>query len=104
MLYDPKWEVTVETRPQEPWRQLLSDAAAFLEKRGWIQCEVMSEGGYCALGAVFYVDPQRRMHFSQAAEALNRVVGGPIAPWNDAAGRTKEEVVAALYRASAIDC
>lgn len=89
MLYDPKWEVPAETKPQEPWRNILLGAAELIENAG--HCIGMlgsPKFGYCLLGAVAMVDTGTiSAPLSDAGvQAVNRLVdrtGPNIGVWND---------------------
>lgn len=53
MLYDPKWEVPIETKPLEPWRKLLLDAAAIIERQGHAKYVTGAKNGHvCLFGAL----------------------------------------------------
>jgi hypothetical protein len=96
--------------------QLLNRAADILDERGWFQGNyVGATGCVCALGArhlaVTELDGNpTRATFATGAEfetALDRIYGAlqtdstdGIADWNDAEGRTKEEVQELLRRAA----
>jgi hypothetical protein len=94
-LYDPK---EVETKPEvklEPWRQNLLDAAQYIREHGWIQKAVKdSEGRVCLIGALQAVGG---WHNSDAPRRLREIVSC-IPEWNNADGRTKEEVIAVLEK------
>jgi hypothetical protein len=91
----------------EPWRQVLFGAADFLENKfgGWCQRYLMDwMGQVCLIGAITTVpqtwqtpmglrDYEVRHH---AHYRMNKFLGMPAHSWNDALGRTKEEVVDAL--------
>jgi hypothetical protein len=85
-------------------RRLLSDAADAIERNGWTQGETISStGGVCALGAIGLAAaelPDRDARcwaiVVTAKRILRNALHGPIAEWNDAPRRTKDEVVAKL--------
>ena len=86
--------------------RVLVDARNGLARDGWAQRgmpSVHKEGPspHCALGWL----PSHPDLFHSAADVLRRVIDlgayGCIAEWNDAPGRTKEEVLAAFDRAIA---
>lgn len=89
MLYNEKWDKPEIVAPVvlEPWQQLLLDAAALLEKKGW--CRGMYETGdgrHCAVGAIIDVArPLTAMHTHRltALHKLERFVGGTATVWND---------------------
>lgn len=108
MLYDKeRWE----PKPQklEPWQQCLLDAANRIRKKGWCQgMGVNRWGEMCALGAIGSIDASTTAR-TMAARMLVRYLNAPpyvgypsvhIPAWNDASGRTKEEVIAALEGAA----
>ena len=94
---------------------VLLEAADYIEWHGWCQDRVESPGGaVCALGAICHATndlvAQRLLAFSppNILARLKKVIGvarldeswHDIQNWNDAPGRTKEEVVAALRGAA----
>ena len=67
-----------------------------LEQKGWCQgAMVDSTGRICAFQAVIQVYGYGSPEESRVSELLH----GPITRWNDAPGRTKEEVIEALRKA-----
>lgn len=84
-------------------RKLLNDAADLIEEEGWIQGEEHNSGGYCAIGALKRISGSEWPHITKAhivaVGALSSRVASPIVDWNDAPGRTKEEVVNTLREA-----
>lgn len=86
--------------------QVLNDAATYLETHGWRQHDVGEHGSpCCVLGAIAEAAGQgdtSNMHYLAASRALHEVVGGntSVIAWNDAPGRTVEEVTAALRSAA----
>ena len=96
MLYDPKWEAPATTKPpDDPGRALLLKAANMIETHGWIQGAASNGHGFCALGAICLTGE----NYCAAIDALHRIVP-QIMDWNDAPGRTKEEVIATLRKAA----
>jgi hypothetical protein len=97
MLYDPKWEMPTGVVPIEPWRQVLLDAAARIERRGLAKGELLGcNGSLCTMGAL---QEAARNGFAalKAAEKLRAFLKVQNIPnWNDARLRTKDEVVCAL--------
>jgi hypothetical protein len=112
-LYDPE---EAETKPEvklEPWRQHLLDAAQYIREHGWFQggiCDASQER-VCLIGSLYasvgLLDAAAKRTPNLALridEEWCRVLGylglNPrkcdIADWNDATGRTQEEVIAAL--------
>ena len=101
----------------------LRRAADIIDTHGWVQGEMVSNEGVCAMGAILlgsgewdlchmpYCDrpalvrrdgewralgqPER-----EACQAASDHLGGSLPIWNDEAGRTKEQVVV-LLRAAA---
>lgn len=97
-------------QPLEPWRQVLLDAAQRLRERGWCQhalCNVQT-GANCALGAMYDFRPtgERKykafVSFNDGAgashEKLTTFLNEPISEWNNAPGRTAEEVINTLEK------
>ena len=88
---------------------ILNRAAELIEKDGWIQGNWREHGARCAGQAIYDALPYR-MDFSasdSAWVAMRRQIGKQrgdtmfeIAHWNDAPGRTKDEVIATLKRAA----
>ncbi len=96
---------------------LFEDTRAYLKEHGWTQSvDVRPDGRVCLAGAVgkwAYVGEQPRCRDVEAARSFslrgveamelmgidNTLFGSPVA-WNDHAGRTVEEVDAALARAA----
>jgi hypothetical protein len=101
MYYDPqcKPEVTLE-----PWQQVLLDAASLIEQKGWCQGSAMMDDASCAAWAITQAARNLSQYDYGLAEhvgnRLARIVGARSIPfWNDAPGRTKEEVIAAMRAA-----
>lgn len=88
--------------------QILRDAAELIRTRGWCQGEYEIDGCLCIFGAVHVAlgrEPDG-IGFTtadrQIADALRSATGVVIVPdWNDAPGRTAEQVIAAIERAAA---
>ena len=94
-------------RPTTP-AGLLREAANLIEAHGWLQGGYGSKHiGLCAVGAIRCaagaLGPDHPA-FLNAIDALTWATGLPrtynIPDWNDAASRTKDEVVDALRRAA----
>jgi hypothetical protein len=81
---------------------VLDDAADLLERGQWIQhLESDGQGGRCAFGAIEAVAPSRVYACCAESVLLHTVDrSGNIASWNDAPGRTKQQVLDA-FRAAA---
>ena len=80
------------------------EAARALVARGWCQGEYRDcYGKVCAFGAIIYSFPMGDPAWHDAAKAANdamtAIVGGHVTAWNDAPGRTQEEVLAAFDQA-----
>ena len=83
--------------------RLLLKAADLIEEHGWCQVSAVDERGrICMLQAMgraevelFGPDGSRSVSLV-SDEKIADAVGWPIYRWNDAAGRTQEEVVAKL--------
>jgi hypothetical protein len=79
--------------------EILLKAADLLAERGWTQGVLEDyEGRMCAAGAVYNVT----CNSSAALELLQAHIGfsDNIAAWNDAPGRTAEDVILAMKRAA----
>lgn len=87
MLFDAR-----RALPQE--RQDILNAADYIREHGWCQGTMMSLGGQvCIFGALTAVLGGRML---SARAFLDKALGMPAHWWNDAPGRTKEEVIAKL--------
>ena len=91
----------------DPVSQLLWDAADLLERDGWCQREFEdAQGRYCLVGAINRApspEPyslELEIQRLTATGYMQRFLGMEPMRWNDMHGRTKEEVVSALRRAS----
>lgn len=96
MLWDPTKDKT--TKPLEPWRRVLLDAADLIDEKGHCQNALERDGKYCMGGAMERMG-SRELSKSDARIAfdrLNEYCGDWFVAWNNTEGRTKEEVVAAL--------
>jgi hypothetical protein len=87
---------------------LLARAADILSEFEWRQGSAGSrrDGSMCAVGAIYEAASDFGMDDARAACAImgrpsDPLEIWPLAKWNDAPGRTKAEVVAALRTASA---
>lgn len=95
------------TRAKTP-KGVLRAAARYIEEHGWYQGDYAApDGAVCALGAINVVvtgspydlgDGVDRDLTLAAANVIENRLGsiGPISWWNDAPGRTKDEVLAVL--------
>jgi hypothetical protein len=91
--------------PLEPWRQVLLDAADSIERLGWIQHALgTGSGPRCVLGAIHFAGAERGSGWLwtgtiDAVTKMHAALGRNNLPvWNDAPGRTKDEVLALLRR------
>lgn len=93
MLYDPKWEEQIVVK-DEPWRQVMREAAKIIQQRGWVQ-GIMEDpkGRVCMMGAIL----KTRNIPSATGQAMVILDRGGGGSWfNDRPGRTKEEVIAKM--------
>jgi hypothetical protein len=80
-------------------RQAALDVATYIEDHGWCQSRLRSVGGaVCIMGALHTVRDDQS--FWPAYQFLYGFFGGEPAYFNDAKGRTKDEIVAALRAAA----
>lgn len=81
---------------------VLNGAADLIERDGWCQNTSHGAGGTrCAVAAIRDARPLPVGVYTGALEWFERTLGCPSAAlWNDAPGRTKTEVVAALRAAA----
>jgi hypothetical protein len=85
--------------------KILRDARALLVIKGWIQGGHGDDiRGYCASGAIMAAMGQRHGGDSRECQVciVCDIVSTPLVPlarWNDAFGRTKQEVLAAFDKA-----
>ena len=91
----------------DPVSQLLWDAADLLERDGWCQREFEdAQGRYCLVGAINRAPSpgvyslELEIQRLSATGYMQTFLGMEPMRWNDMHGRTKEEVVSALRRAS----
>ena len=109
MPFDAENFTTTEVE-LEPWRRVLLDAAQYIREHGWCQNTVSTKDGrVCAVGAIgaayeaAFHDKGCGIAIT-AMEHLDRhlSISGPwsIPKWNDAPGRTAEDVVAAMEEAA----
>jgi hypothetical protein len=90
MLYDPKWTTSEVEITLEPWRGVLLAAADLIEQKGWTQRAYKDENGYCIVGALLEINGRG---WNQAIFEISGHLHQQTSSWNDAPGRTKEEVV-----------
>ena len=101
MLFNPKWDAQLRA---EPWRQVLLDAADYIDRVGWCQHSLHGENGrVCAAEALMTVGCTAHdvATYAGAMTALsNFVTSGEhsmaVVKWNDDEGRTAAEVTSAM--------
>lgn len=82
-------------------REVLQAAARYIDECGWTQGSYGVSGGpRCALGAILHVSDDSTA-VVRAAQRLKGFLGIDITVWNDAKGRTRDEIVAAMRAAAA---
>lgn len=120
MLYDPKWEVPVETKPVEPWRDLLRAAAKIVRKRGLARYRQLDcvTGAVCLHGAInaaltgcatqgtttpLHCEATLAVYRFLRSKGVDRKLIGPsgCAEWSNVAAKDAEEVACALEGAAA---
>lgn len=96
MLLDPKWDKEIKI---DEVAQVLLDAADYIDKHGWCQNKLEDDDGrVCVMGALYRVNTPWSA-YSKLFRHLSvniKVLDVPF--WNDAHGRTKEEVVSVLRK------
>lgn len=91
-------------------REVLLKASEYLTLHGWVQHKMGHLGGPCCLvGALISVDPYGEAR-EEAQQKIRRLLGIKanaenrhlrcLVNWNDAPGRTADEVIAALRAAA----
>jgi len=100
MLYDKKWDKEIKT--EEPWRQHLRDAAAYMRQHGWCRFETEDDlGRVCLLGALMKTE---NMVASQVSSLqLRKLIDMGIPGWNDFICKSKEQAVAMLEAAAEME-
>ena len=89
---------------------VLAEAAELIEKHGWIQDELHTVNGYCLIGALraaklralppdLTESGRRAIHNSVRHRLQITINAWGLVDWNDAYGRTKSQVIAALNEA-----
>lgn len=109
MYFEEKSPGEVQTT-LAPECQVLLDAADVIRKQGWIQGSYHCGSYVCMMGAVCYAIskiavpyklPANKIQiFIKAERRLGIFLNEMPANWNDAPGRTKEQVIAALEGAA----
>jgi len=121
MLYDVKWDKTVEVK-LEPWRDILNKAADYIEEYGWCQRAMYAHVGdtrtpppACMLGAIYvggdhaFFDPYLAMKpctpaVGDAIRAVQKFLNrSHLSAWNDSPKRTKDEVIGLLRLAAKVE-
>ncbi|SRR5258706_882260 len=99
MLSDPKWDEKVEVELDAASLHLLR-AIDYIQQHGWCQGEAFGPNGtVCTLGAL--EKTKEGGGFINAVDRLKPFIGGgAVHRWNDACGRTKEEVIKAMREAA----
>jgi hypothetical protein len=93
-----------DSRKDSTRYRVLNLAANIIEAEGWCQASTAHRTGtrgYCLVIAVYAA--AKRVGISVDSEwfkVLRQIVGGCPVDWNNAFGRTKEEVVGVLRKAS----
>jgi hypothetical protein len=111
MLYDKKWDKAAETKPLAEWQQDLLNGAQHIREHGWCQGMEYAKRGRaaCLVGAIYRNGeiPIRRLDVARKCVAnflgLNGDPAMAVVLWNDAGGRTKEEVITALEGAAKLE-
>lgn len=116
MLYDPKWEVKIETAPVESWRLALLAGAQLIRERGlakWTQ--LAPDGAVCLHGALsiavtgrancnldepVYCEASRAVYRLLKSRGATGVCLDGCAQWNNVPERTAYEVIEALEAAA----
>lgn len=107
MLYDPSKEKKFDVQ-LEDWQQCLLDGIDHISRYGWCQGDYRRGDAYCLLGSIGgcrsgCADVRYLRARAAVAEVLRkrgwRFWSLPHT-WNDAAGRSKEEVIALMYEAA----
>lgn len=83
-------------------KEALIKARALIKDHGWVQNQPGSHrDGFCMIGALAEICPMRQPDvFFEAVDALRDTTGYMhVTSFNDAEGRTKEEVIQAFDRA-----
>ena len=82
-------------------REILIEAKELVEN-GWIQHRLTDgQGNYCAAGAIEHSACYTSQSTLEIIDFMCDLVGGPLSAYNDAPGRTKDEILALFDRAIA---
>jgi hypothetical protein len=107
MLYDPKWELPAQANPVQTWQLVLFEAANYIEANGWCQHASQNAGHICLYAAIETIcrkiegplapDEKATSLYLNAATRMAKFLGVlNAAVWNDAPGRTQDEVIAVM--------
>lgn len=117
MLYDVKWDKTVEVKP-EPWRAALIGAADYIEQHGWHQGAMYENyteeyPAACLIGAIYCgnrngnrrpTHTQNEKAVGDAIQAVQKTLGiGALSYWNDNQERSKDHVIDVLRLAAKVE-
>jgi hypothetical protein len=87
----------------EPWRQVLLDAADYIDKHGWCQHQEESKTGQvCAFMALKIVTDGDIMRRRLPQRRFERFVGLHTTAFNDVFARTAEDVTTAMRDCAAM--
>ena len=100
MLYDPKWEAPTEIT-LEPWQEILMEAAAILDRDGWVRGAMHSASGHCIVGAIAIASRGEILNREVATRHLHRYLGDEPMGWNDGATGLNKKVVSSTLRSCA---
>lgn len=101
MLYNEKWDEIAQPCMDEVGKILLG-TASYIEAHGWCQGSYEKNGAVCIVGAICRVVPDNS-GYQLRADSVDRLethLDSCATDYNDAPGRTKEEVLAALRKAA----
>jgi hypothetical protein len=98
MLFDTKWDAKLTT---EPWRQVLLDAANYIDLVGWCQHTMRDDNGrVCAAEALMTVAQTGHDYAGAVTSLSNFVTSGEhsmaVVKWNDDEGCTAAQVTGAM--------
>src|SRR5258706_10944450 len=100
MLSDPKWDEKVEVELDAASLHLLR-AIDYIQQHGWCQGEAYGPNGtVCALGALDKTKERLDHYFDAISRLLPFIGGKTVYRWNDACGRTKDEVIKVMREAA----
>ena len=104
MPFDDHTILTYRELPKNDALLLLEGALAHIQRYGWCQHDFFKGDKSCMYGALLRVRARHDQYddssFQKAYAALyNTIGGGSVVHWNDAQGRTQEEVETLLKSA-----